>query len=103
MSEKIEQPVPYRLYSEEYVAELFDIPEDDFYLIEHWRDFHIGPNFINLPTGQVRYRGADLIEYMERPSCRDDPRQIMKSYDHLELMQFRKAHRKEASGEEAVA
>ncbi|WP_050604861.1 hypothetical protein [Ruegeria sp. 6PALISEP08] len=92
MSDHIEAPVPHRLYDERYVAALLGLSDDEFHLLNHWREYHLGPKFINLPTGQVRYLGSDIADYIEG-GCNDDPRDVFRSYEGLDAKKAEKLGR----------
>lgn len=42
--------------------------------LQNWRVLQVGPEFIKLPNGSVRYRLADLISYVESFANRPEPR-----------------------------
>ena len=89
MSDHIEVPVPHRLYDERYLAALLCLSDDEFYLLDHWREYHLGPQFMNLPTGQIRYLGSDITNWIEAGGDHD-PRDIIRSYEGLEAKKAEK-------------
>ncbi|AXT28301.1 hypothetical protein D1823_18110 [Ruegeria sp. AD91A] len=101
MSDHIEAPVPHRLYDERYLAALLGLSADDFYLLDHWREFNLGPKFMNLPTGQIRYLGSDITAWIEAGGDHDDPRDIFRSYEALDAKRAVKLGRKVMAQAEA--
>lgn len=64
MTKDIEKPVPHCLYSEKYVKALLGLDEDEELLLSEWRDGDVGPKWMILPAGLIRYFGHSLIEHI---------------------------------------
>lgn len=76
MPKDIEKPVPHCLYSEEYVVVLLGLDEEEDNLPAIWRNGDVGPKWMTLPTGQIRYFGHSLIECTSLGYLGDDPRKL---------------------------
>ncbi|MEP1933932.1 MAG: hypothetical protein ABJI96_08205 [Paracoccaceae bacterium] len=79
----IGKPIPHCLYSEAYVIALMGLDEEE-HLLETWRNGDVGPKWVNLPTGGVRYFGHSLIAHTRPGFLGDDPRKLFPLMGEME-------------------
>ncbi len=80
----ISKPIPHCLYSEAYVIALMGLDDEEEQLLETWRNGDVGPKWMNLPTGGVRYFGHSLIEHTRPSFLGDDPRKLFPMMGKME-------------------
>ena len=67
---------PDKIYSEATLLDVLDMEPDDIKSLAEWRDLGVGPSFMKLPNGEVRYYGEAVLSFVQQPHLEISPDEV---------------------------